>query len=95
MVTIDLAGKTTFADHMIICGGTSQRQVTALADRMVKSLKERGFAIRGIEGYESGDWILIDLYDVIVHMFRNELRRLYNLERIWAMPFPQPADATA
>ena len=95
MVTIDLAGKTTFADAMIVCSGQTRRQVTALADRIVTTLKTRGRRVGSMEGYDPGDWILIDLGDVIVHIFRNELRGLYNLERLWAMPAPLPAEATA
>ncbi len=95
VVTIDLAGKTTFADTMIICGGRTRRQVTALADRVIASLKRRGRRIDSMEGYDPGDWVLIDLGDVVVHIFRNELRGLYNLERMWAMPVAVPAKATA
>ena len=95
VVTIDLAGKTTFADHMIICSGQSQRQVTALADRMVDAVKEAGFAVNGIEGYDAGDWVLVDLGDVVVHVFRAEIRDLYNLEKMWSMPMPVPIEATA
>lgn len=95
VVTIDLVGKTTFADTMIVCSGQTRRQVTALADRVSTSLKNKGRRIGRMEGYDPGDWILIDLGDVIVHIFRNELRGLYNLERMWAMPLGLPVEATA
>lgn len=95
VVTIDLAGKTSFADHMIVCSGQSQRQVSALADRLVDSLKESKYRISGMEGYESGNWVLVDLGDVIVHIFRNEIREIYNLEKMWSMPMPLAMEATA
>ncbi len=95
IVTIDLAGKTTIADFMIICSGTSQRQVTALADRLIRSLKNRHQRVLGIEGYERGDWVLLDLGTVIVHIFREEVRSHYNLERMWAMPLAGPIGAAA
>ena len=95
MVTIDLAGKTTFADTMIVSSGQTRRQIRALADRIITSLKNNGRRIDSMEGYDPGDWILIDLGDVIVHIFRDELRGLYNLERMWAMPVLLPVEATA
>ena len=95
VVVIDLAGKTTFADSMIVCGGQTRRQVTALADRVATALKGHGRRITSMEGYDPGDWILIDLGDVIVHIFHNDLRSLYNLERMWAMPTLLPVEATA
>ena len=95
VVVIDLVGKTTFADSMIVCGGQTRRHVTALADRVSKALRGHGRRITSMEGYHRGDWILIDLGDVIIHIFHNDLRNLYNLERMWAMPTPLPAEATA
>ena len=99
VVDINLAGKTSFADYMIICGGQSQRQVSALADRLVEAVRGKGHKVQGIEGQDSADWVLVDLGDVIVHIFRNEVRELYNLEKMWSMPMPAPAptplDATA
>jgi len=95
VVTIDLAGKTSFADHMIVCSGQSQRHVSALADRLVDRLKESRYRINGMEGYESSNWVLVDLGDVIVHIFRDEVRDLYNLEKMWSMPMPLAMEATA
>ena len=94
MVAIDLAGKTTFADHMIVCGGQSQRQVTALADRLLDTVKGAGLGVNGVEGYDSGDWILVDLGDAVVHIFRGEVRDLYNLEKMWSLPMPAPMEAS-
>ena len=88
---IDLAGKTSIADRMIIASGGSQRQVAALADRLVRDLKEAGHKTLGVEGLAQGDWVLVDLGDVIVHLFRREIRELYNLEKMWSVALPPQA----
>jgi ribosome silencing factor RsfS/YbeB/iojap len=81
IVTIDLAGKTTIADHMVIASGRSTRQVLALTEHLDEVLSRR---IRiSIEGKTQGDWVLIDAGDVIVHLFRPEIRSYYNLEKMW------------
>jgi ribosome silencing factor RsfS/YbeB/iojap len=81
IVTIDLAGKTTIADHMVIASGRSTRQVLALTEHLEEVLSRR---IRiSIEGKTQGDWVLIDAGDVIVHLFRPEIRSYYNLEKMW------------
>jgi ribosome-associated protein len=85
-VTIDLTGKTSFADFMVVTSGRSNRQVGAIADRVVEGLNKAG--VRGIrvEGVPHCDWVLIDAGDVIVHVFRPEVRAFYNLEKMWAGP---------
>jgi ribosome-associated protein len=89
IVVIDLAGKTSIADHMVIASGRSQRQVAALADQVASKLKDTGMGRVPIEGKSSGDWVLLDAGDVIVHLFRPEVRVYYNLEKIWgAAPVP-------
>jgi nicotinate (nicotinamide) nucleotide adenylyltransferase/ribosome silencing factor RsfS/YbeB/iojap len=86
IVTIDLAGKTTIADYMVIASGRSARQVAALTEHLEAALSPR---VRiGIEGKEHGDWVLIDASDVIVHLFRPEIRAYYNLEKMWGSAFP-------
>ena len=86
VVTIDLAGKTTIADYMVIASGRSARQVAALAEHLEAALSPR---VRiAIEGKEHGDWVLIDASDVIVHLFRPEIRAYYNLEKMWGSAFP-------
>ena len=86
VVTIDLAGKTTMADYMVIASGNSARQVTALTDHLVEALgKKRRVAI---EGKTQGDWVLVDAGDVIVHLFRPEIRAYYNLEKMWGGALP-------
>jgi ribosome-associated protein len=81
IVTIDLAGKTTIADHMVIASGRSMRQVLALTEHLDEVLSRRTRI--SIEGKAQGDWVLIDAGDVIVHLFRPEIRSYYNLEKMW------------
>lgn len=83
IVSIDLSGKTSFADYMIIANGRSSRQVGAMADHLKDRIKDAGFGNVQIEGKTNGDWVLIDAGDVIVHLFRPEVRSFYNLEKIW------------
>ena len=84
IVTIPLAGKSEMADHMVIATGRSSRQVAAIAEHLADRLKqELGILVR-TEGKELGDWVLIDAGDVIVHVFRPEVREFYNLEKMWA-----------
>lgn len=82
-VQIDLRGKTAIGDHMVICSGRSSRQVAAIADKVVEDLKQRLGVLSKIEGKETGDWVLIDTGDVIVHVFRPEVREFYQLEKMW------------
>jgi len=91
VTVIDLAGKTTIADTMIIASGRSHRHVAAIAQYLVERLKKRGFGPVGTEGIAQGDWVLIDAGDVIVHVFRPEVRDFYNLEKMWSMPLPEMA----
>ncbi len=92
-VAIALAGKASFADAMVVSGAASSRQVAALAERLIERLKQAGHRPAGIEGLETGDWVLLDVGDVIVHIFRNEVRSYYNLEKMWALPGPGAAES--
>ena len=83
---IDLAGKTAFADAMVIATGSSQRHLATMADHILEHLKAAGMVGRGAEGRGQSDWVLIDAGDVIVHLFRDEARRFYDLERLWGTP---------
>ncbi|WP_420854306.1 ribosome silencing factor [Sphingomicrobium nitratireducens] len=84
VVTIPLAGKSTIADHMVIASGRSTRQVAAIAQKLAERVKkETGRPVR-VEGLPTADWVLIDIGDVVVHLFRPEVRSFYNLERMWA-----------
>jgi len=86
IVTIDLAGKTTIADYMVVATGRSARQVVALTDHLERILPKRV----AVEGKAQGDWVLIDAGDVIVHIFRPEIRAYYNLEKMWGEAMPEP-----
>ena len=82
-VTIDLRGKSAFSDYMIVTTGRANRHVGAIAENVAKGLKENGIKKLHIEGLPNCDWVLIDSGDVIVHVFRPEVREFYNLERLW------------
>ena len=84
IITIPLAGKSTIADFMVIASGTSSRQLMSMADHLERNLKDAGNRPMGSEGGNTGDWILIDAGDVIVHLFRPEVREIYQLEKMWA-----------
>lgn len=83
VVQIDLRGKSSIGDTMVVCSGRSTRQVAAIADRVVEVLKADHGVIARIEGKDTGDWVLIDAGDVIVHVFRPEVREFYQLEKMW------------
>lgn len=83
IVSIPLAGKSSIADHMVIASGRSSRQVAAMAQKLGERVKQSGFGSVRIEGLPAADWVLIDAGDVIVHLFRPEVRSFYNLERMW------------
>lgn len=83
LVVIDLQGKSSIANQMVIASGTSQRHVASLADKVREKLKVAGY-ITMSEGEEKADWVLIDAFDVIVHVFKPEVRDYYNLEKMWA-----------
>lgn len=92
ITVIDLRGKSTIADFMIVASGRSNRQVIALADRLLRDLKDAGFGSARVEGMATGDWVLIDASDAIIHLFRPEVRDFYNLEKMWSLD-PLPGDA--
>nr|WP_324617427.1 ribosome silencing factor [Microvirga alba] len=87
-VVIDLAGKTSLADTMIVTSGRSNRHVGAIADRVIQDLKDKGFGNARVEGLPACDWVLIDAGDVLVHVFRPEVRGFYNLEKMWGADRP-------
>ncbi len=91
VVTIDLAGKSSIADAMIVCSGRSQRHVGAIADHLLRVLKETGRGRVQVEGMPHCDWVLIDAGDVVVHIFRPEVRDFYRLERMWSVELPSEA----
>lgn len=88
LVVIDLEGKSSLADHLVIATGTSQRHVCAMAERLQEKIKTAGTKTVSIEGVPQGDWVLLDAGDVIVHLFRSEVREFYALEKMWGAPPP-------
>jgi len=96
-ISIPLSGKSSIADHMVIASGRSTRQVASMANKLVDRIKAETGRIARIEGLPTADWVLIDAGDVIVHLFRPEVRSFYNLERMWAFGEapPPPAGAAA
>ena len=93
VTVIDLAGKTSFADHMVIATGTSQRHLTTMAEHLRENMKSEGVPRVALEGLSQCDWVLLDGGDIIVHLFRPEVREFYDLEKIWIDAAPQPGDA--
>ena len=85
VVFIDLKGKSPVADGLIVASGRSQRHVGAMADHLLRALKDAGHGKCRVEGMPSADWVLIDAGDVIVHLFRPEVRSFYNIEKIWSI----------
>lgn len=88
IVEIDLVGKTSVADAMLVATGRSDRHVNAIADRIIQTLKDKGHGAPRVEGMPSCDWVLIDAGDLIVHVFRPEVRLFYNLEKMWGADRP-------
>ncbi len=83
VVSIDLRGRSDMADYMVVCSGRSSRQVASISEKLVDRLKQEHHRASRIEGKETGDWVLIDTGDVIVHVFRPEVREFYQLEKMW------------
>jgi ribosome-associated protein len=86
IVAIPLRGKSSMADHMVVCSGRSSRQVAAISEKLTDRLKHEFGIICKVEGKDQGDWVLIDAGDVVVHVFRPEVREFYQLEKMWMTP---------
>lgn len=93
VVYIDLKGKSPMADGLVVASGRSQRHVGAMADHLLRALKDAGHGRCRVEGLPAADWVLIDAGDVIVHLFRPEVRSFYNIEKIWSVEPPSAAAA--
>lgn len=91
ITTIDMTNKSSFADAMIVASGRSARHVAALAEHVNDALRLAGYGTPPVEGKEVGDWVLIDAGDVVVHLFRPEIRQMYNIEKMWSMPIGDDA----
>lgn len=83
---IDISKKSSIGDYMIVASGRSHRHVAAVADHLLRDLKEAGVKSPRTEGKQNGDWVLIDIGDIIIHVFRPEVREFYNLEKMWMLP---------
>jgi ribosome-associated protein len=88
IVSIDLNGKSSLGDYMVIATGRSDRHVGAIAEQLRKHLKDKGLGNVRVEGLETCDWVLIDAVDILVHVFRAEVREFYNLEKMWSAVRP-------
>ncbi len=83
IVSIDLIGRSSIADYMVVVSGNTVRQVTAIANNLIKKYKEMGLRLPSPEGMSNGDWVLIDAKDILIHIFRPEVRDFYSLEKMW------------
>ncbi|WP_018690462.1 ribosome silencing factor [Ahrensia kielensis] len=84
IIPINIRGKSALADYMVVASGTSHRHVNAVADQLLRTLKEQGLGTSRVEGLAGADWVLVDAGDVVVHIFRPEVREFYQLEKIWS-----------
>jgi len=91
VVVIDLAGKTSFADYMIVASGRNTRHIAAMAVKLADRMKQAGLRGVEIEGLNQCDWVLVDAGDVIIHLFRPEVRTFYNIEKMWGLDTPRPS----
>lgn len=90
VLSINLAGKSSMADHMLVASGRSARHVSAIAEKLVEAIKQAGLGVPSVEGKAQSDWVLVDAGDVIIHIFRPEVREFYQIEKIWsAEPAPK------
>ena len=90
VVVIALEGKSSIADYMVIASGRSARHVGAIADHLLQKTKDAGYGKAQVEGLKTSDWVLIDAGDVIVHLFRPDVRAFYNLEKMWSVDMEEP-----
>ena len=83
IISINLIGRSSIADYMVVVSGNTVRQVTAMANNLIKKYKEIGLSLSSPEGISNGDWVLIDANDILIHIFRPEVRAFYSLEKMW------------
>ncbi len=87
IVAVDITGKSSLADHMVVASGRSHRHVAAVADQVIIALRDNGYGKPRVEGLPHADWVLVDAGDVILHVFRPEVREFYNIEKMWQADF--------
>lgn len=85
-ISIDISGKSSIGDHMVVTSGRSSRHVSAICDQVLQDVKGAGLGNARVEGQGAGDWVLIDCGDIIIHVFRPETREFYNIEKLWLAP---------
>lgn len=95
IIAIDLTGKSSIADYMVIATGRSARQLAAMAQHLGEKLIKAGVGKVAVEGLTQGEWVLLDGGDVVVHLFKPDTRRFYNLEKMWGLELPEPERMTA
>ena len=95
IVSVPLEGKSSIADHMVIASGRSTRQVASIAQKLAEKIKQEGHGPVRLEGLPAADWVLVDAGDIVVHLFRPEVRSFYNLERMWAFADAPPVAGSA
>jgi len=93
IVTIDMGGRSSLADAIVVASGRSSRHVASIAEHLARRLKDAGYGTRPVNGASQGDWVLVDAGDVIVHIFRPEVRDYYNLESMWSVEEPKRSRA--
>lgn len=93
IVTIDLEGKSSLGDYMVVASGRSHRHVSSIADKLAKQIREAGFGRPRVEGTDTNDWVLVDAGSIIVHIFRPEVREFYNIEKMWLAARPEDNSA--
>jgi ribosome-associated protein len=86
IVSIDIHGRSSLGDHIVVASGRSHRHVSAVAEHLIKAVKDAGLGVPRVEGLANADWVLIDAGDIIVHVFRPEVREFYNIEKMWQAP---------
>ncbi len=95
VVVVDLSGKSSIADYMVIASGQSTRQVGGMTDHLLETFRKNGLRGAKVEGRSRGDWVLVDAGDVIIHLFRPEVREFYKLEKLWSLDLPDSLDTSS